>query len=639
LLLVHPLLCAATLVVPRRHYTKVISAHANPVATFVIEPVPTRVVPVDTILSTLQRTENALLRQPFFAAPQTRTIPRIIAWVEKIIAAKSVTPIQTELLAAFATYPSPDEAVRDIAVRLLRDTGLLRLEALTDIDSCAEFLGTWQVDGRSPVLTDDAIATALATVPGGLELLNDLPSPNDLRTELALRHFGPEQLGHELLQEMLSRRGYAPGALDAANRILLDTSRYLGPLLNAISRTMGDEEHAQVEHLRNLLGSANPIAVLVAPALRTIRTQVAAYLTEEPPGVSQQVRSDLLAVFYPGAHYMRTDRNYDGSHVLMNLVYDEMIASSLLAYEKYDAPHNTQRVATALDCYEFDVHKLRSYARLYRLCRTSALARTPQEKLYEEPEQFATLAGAFSAIEDLATSRELKSGTRYVLPTREEFAQSLPDWRDPVASLEMQTGKSYETLIAHLATHKGYVVPHTSAPHRAMSHLVRRVLSGNLIEEPREEYKEPGVFALMSIDVYAHVCYNVDGSLLPLTSELCFEADGAQHFADVAYFQNTNTKRLDAAKAQAVLDVAATRPMALVALHHRVLTGPRALLLGESDLATLAQYVTKQALPWVFVRPVGSTDMRTTPKKHKPVLLPGILENHRLEVYALPRVY
>lgn len=55
--------------------------------------VPTSVLLVGTSLSTLNPAEQALLNQPFSASLETRTIPRIVARVEKTLSVVRVTNV------------------------------------------------------------------------------------------------------------------------------------------------------------------------------------------------------------------------------------------------------------------------------------------------------------------------------------------------------------------------------------------------------------------------------------------------------------------------------------------------------------------------------------------------------------------
>lgn len=592
---------------------------------------------MDTITSTLATTEQTLLKQPFFAIPQTRTISRIVAWVEKTLSAPSVTKTKTELEHYVATYPSHDEGVRQAATQLLRASGLLRVEEVRDIESCAEHLGTWVVDGVAPVLTDEVITTALDAVPGGHVMLAS-HTPEEIRHELLRLGFGPSQTGHELARPFLEKNECAPGALDAANRIFCDPSRYLGVLMRAIANAMTSEERLQLETLYNQLGVIKPLPALVAPRLTRLRPFLISYVEERPPGLETALGDDLLTVFAPTENYTRPDRNYGDQRLLMTAVYDDLIECTLLAAEGFSADKNRQRVLESIDGLELNVDDLRHYPKLYRLCRATKTTYRPKIAPKSPEAIYPTLAAGYAALERCAKERGVRRGKRLVLPTRPEFtATATKPGQDPAASLELQTGLSYQAIIAQLAEKKGYALPGRSEPHRVMNRLVVDALSDWMIDEPKDEYTNPELFARQRIDLFVRVACPSFSGLLTYAMDLCFEADGAQHFTNVDYWGGSSKNR-DRMKARRVLAVAKTRPMSLISLHHEILTGAKAKLLSSSDLVALVECVATNHYPWVFVRPRGSSDMRATPRDVKPMPLTGVITNQRLEVFVLPSV-
>jgi hypothetical protein len=548
-----------------------------------------------------------------------------------------VTKAKTELETAIAMYSSHDEAIVEVATRLLRAAGLLRVEEVRDIDSCAEHLGTWIIDGLPPVLTDEVITTALDAVPGGSRMLLQ-STPEEIRSALARMGFGPEQTGHELLQQFLEKNECAPGALDAANRILCEPRRYLGVLLNAIVYALSQEERLALETLYNHIGVANPAAVLIAPSMNKVRSFLVGYLQNTPPGISAGVSADMLTVFNPSGHYVRPDQSYGDHRSLMSIVYDELIEITLLASDSFDSEKNLRRVTSALDNLELDVRTLRGYDKLYRLCRDGTRSQLRSKEPPKAPVAiFASIAAVYAAIEACARENGIHRGKRLILPTREEFVKTSAAGIGLAAAVEMQTNQSYQAVIAVLAERKGYALPGRSEPHRVMNRLVLDALREIMIDEPKEEYTNPELFARQRIDLFVRVEYPRPGELLPYSADLCFEADGAQHFTNVDYWGGSSRSR-DRVKARSVLRAAKTRPMSLISLHHGVLTGAKSKLMTSTDLSALVKEVAVSRYPWVFVRPTGSRDMRAIPRNSTPVQLRDVVTSPRLEVFVLPSV-
>jgi hypothetical protein len=592
---------------------------------------------VDTTSSTLKNAEQALLRQAFLASTTTRTIPKIVEWVEKTLSASSVSKEKAELAAVVAAFPSHEEGVEAAAIQLLRGTGLLRIEEVRDIDSCVEHFSNWMPGSASFILTDEAILKALSAVPGG-EAFAATTSLEEIRTELSRAGFGIEHLGDEKLKPFLEKDECAPGALVAANRIIIDPTRFLGVALSAISRAQDDEERLTIETLLNQVGSRTPVPVLIAPKLKSFRADLVKYLKDTPPGVSDSVKSDLLTVFDPTPHYLRPDRNFGGHRQLMQLVYDDLIVnSSWLAYDAFDKDENLRRITSLLDRPGLDARQLYSYRKLYQLCQSErAYVRQPPVAAPAVP-LFSSLAEGYAAVESLAHERAVHRGHRLILPSRQEFGSIADRYgADPVAALELQTGQSYEAVISRIAQRQGYAFPGRSEPHRVMNQLVLEAIGPYLVSDPIEEYSNAALFERQRIDLFASVEYERPGELLPQRADICFEADGAQHFTPVAYWGGSSKGLTrDRKKAELVIKATKTRPITLLALHHEVLTGSRRKRLSVADLANLVDYCVAQQLPWVFVRPVGSCDMRATPNDMRPELLRQAPISKQLEAFTL----
>lgn len=575
--------------------------------------------------------ERALLRQPFFAAPQTRTIPRIAAWLEKIQHTPRATREQTELRSRLL-----DASLSDVAASLLGELGLLRIPEVTDVETGIEHLGAWLVDGLPTVLTDTVIAQALAAVPGGQAVLATT-TPADLRAEMSRQGFGPEQLGHERLAEFLSRDDVAPGAKDAANRILCEPRRSLGVLLNSLAAALSPAERSCIEAIHNEVGSAVPTALLVAPDLRAARSALAAYVEQDPPGLDYYVAQDLRAVFDPTGHYQRADRNYGGQRVLMEAVYEELVATSLLAHSSMSPAENLRRVATSLDVVDLDHNQLRAYPRLYRLCRVGR-ERYSAPDMDPRPEPvYATLSEAYSIIEQVARDRGMRRGARLVLPSRRDF-QVASGTDDAVAVLELQTGVPYEATLAYLARTKSYALPNHSEPERLLNNLVTDALADRLAAPLQEQYTDAERFARRRFDLYAPVEFAVPGEMLPRVREYCFEADGIQHFTSVEYWGG-DSRVPDRRKARMVINASRHQPISLVALHHGVLGGAKRHRLSADGLLELVEYVNEHSIPWAFVRPAGSRDLRAYPSGLRPQLVEGLLTTNHVEVFAIADPY
>jgi hypothetical protein len=223
-----------------------------------------------------------------------------------------------------------------------------------------------------------------------------------------------------------------------------------------------------------------------------------------------------------------------------------------------------------------------------------------------------------------------------VLPSRKDFTEysTADNPSATVESVELQTGVPYATTLQYLARKKNYAMPGQTEPERVMTALVSSALSEYLTGPTIEQYSDRAVFGLRRFDLYAPVAITQPGAMLAEPRELCFEADGIQHFTTVAYWGGKPTVS-DRQKARMILTESRSRPISMVALHYEVLTGPRRARMTEGDLIALVEYVQREDLPWVFVRPMGSTHMRATPRGFHPVLTTDVVANPNLEVFII----
>ena len=566
----------------------------------------------------------------------------VVAWLDTKCDLTRKKTAPRSLISEIESRAARAGSLRALAEELLVGTGRLPVSSIDSIEDAALRLRSVRVDGRVPLLTDSTIRASLGGVPNGAEFLSAIDM-DELRVVLAREHdFGDEHLGHPLLRNLVGPARTSPGALEAANRLLANSyTTALQLLVPALVAGMEVDEASRLKGFYASYACSVQPGILIAPDTKGAMDAVATYAAS----CSQQspLLVDLVTVFCPSQHYTVPGRAHGGQKDLIRIVYEALLAHTYLLSKGLSPEENLANLAIAIADSEVAPEDLGSYPELYRICKTdSTRARSRRNPLPAAPQlQPATLAAVINMLSLLASvknlSKQKKGISKPVLPNRKEaarLAESLldpdgklvlpfPGWPsdqvDVVSTIEVTMSRAYEEVLSHVALNYGMALPPASAPERELNRLVDETLKDTQVSPPTIEWKSPELLGNLRIDLYIELLMQRPDELFPSRVELCFEADGAQHFEEIPNRNLEETRRRDAQKAQAIMAAAdAGRDISLVALHEDMLTGPAAKRLSSDGFSALTDLVTSEKYSWVFVRPEGYTAMRESPAGTRP---------------------
>ena len=524
------------------------------------------------------------------------------------------------------------------AEKLLQKSCTLHVRRVIDFSTAAQHLAHAVTD---QVITDDQLDHLMDLAPGGAKYLKKTGA-DQLRAELrktAVQHPGPgpewtweqvdKHIGPDMLKPFMRHRtgpcrgvvtpkqrdGLQKGMLEAANAVLNDLHTYLSTfVLPAMLETRDpDQKSRDIAYLAKTAVQRPVSGPLWLPEPAAMSARLKPWLDTQRAGFDNSTRQQadtLKAALCPSLHHRQPRRGFNGGRELRDVVWEKLVEASKIPSKLNGAGINVVRLHS-MTGQQPDRATLKHHNELWCMCNQADEKVLPRKPVKRRKRQHGTRGP--TPVEQLSDVYDFFAD--YV----EQFGR-LPAYGavnpDTAAAIEELTGKQYGDLIEDLVEEFvdiGWLRPSRSSNEQAMDLLVPDAFAATAGQYSTEWSEwEP----LWRIDGMLPVDINqirLDGETEQF--ELFLEADGEGHFIQVRNWDLNETRRRDIAKAEAIgLRARKQRhPCLLLALHHRCLTGRRAVQITPGRLAQTVHRLRDGKHWWAYVRPEGCSDERAAP--------------------------